>query len=187
MNEFSTSLPRYYSRSRSHRATKRAVDDALRSRCDASEHGRHINHRYASLPDVASTIARDYAENRAVRNGDPRPAAEVGRRLLAGMRKARLPLFHSFVRLKETRERSPPPPVDPSLYPYAFFCDSATPSFLVASSTQPFPHAGLFAVTSDTVRRACRNIIVTFTQISWPMLEANQDGDALCSSSAPAS
>lgn len=73
-----------------------------------------------------------------------------------------------------------------SLFFFLSFRDNATLSFLVASSAWPFPHAGLFAMTSDSIRRARRNIIVTFTQISRPMLEANQDG-SLRSSSAPGS
>lgn len=71
-----------------------------------------------------------------------------------------------------------------------FFCARATQLstllFLVASSTRPFPHAGLFAVTFDFVRRARRNIIVTFTQIAARYSRFNQDGTH-CFSSAPVS
>lgn len=70
-------------------------------------------------------------------------------------------LCHSFVRQRDAFTTSR---VDPSLYLYSFFARRCR--FSLRSSARPFPHVGLFAMTSDSVWCARRNIIVTFTQIA---------------------
>jgi len=47
-----------------------------------------------------------------------------------------------------------------------FFCTTLPRVSRQRSLARPFPHVGLFAMTSDSVRRVRRNIIVTFTQIA---------------------
>jgi len=97
---------------------------------------------------------------------DPPQLTKVGRCLddAREMSTSAAPRFYASKR----REHSPP--LNPSLYLYFFLfflsCDNVTLPFLVVSSARPFPHVGLFAMTSDSVRCVRRNIIVTFTQIA---------------------
>lgn len=68
-------------------------------------------------------------------------------------------------RIYASKRREHSSPLDP-LYFSFLFSFRATLPFLVVSLARPFPHVGLFAMTSDSVRCARRNIIVTFTQIA---------------------